>query len=220
MGNFIYDRVIMITISSLFVRSVFLVCVSCAASNTPVPRTASNRSPLPPIARYFPKEDNMVYAYKAVDFVAGTSGVLILRVRRRGDEGVELIGGAQPQRISFRSDGILRDNDGTYVLRSPLETGKSWPGGPGATRRIRATNATVQVPAGVFSHCLEVVEERTGSIQGNIITTFCADVGIVKMESNGVSDNGTVIHEQLELRSFAVAIDLSKGARVPASVTK
>jgi hypothetical protein len=55
-----------------------------------------------------------------------------------------------------------------------------------------------------------VVEERSGtSVRGKISTTFCLDVGIVSIETEGEGgDNAESIHELVELRSFGPAVNL------------
>ncbi len=172
--------------------------------------------PLSEVERYMPLEDNHVYEYRTEDVVKGTRGALILRVRRRAIGGAELLGGARTQRVVVDAEGVRRDPEGTYMLRTPLAVGTSWRTGPGGNARIAAVDRAVKVPAGSFDRCVVVVEERSGaSVRGSIKTTFCLDVGIVSIETQGEGGEGAEpIHERVELRSFGPAVNL--GAPPPA----
>jgi hypothetical protein len=64
----------------------------------------------------------------------------------------------------------------------------------------------VAVAAGTFEGCIEVLEERSVPVPSTITTTFCPDVGIVRIET---AAEEPPIHERVELRSFGRAIDLS-----------
>ena len=185
-----------------------VVLVGCGGRSTGAFPAAPAAGPLSSVARYLPIDDGAVYAYRTEDLVEKSAGVLILRVRRRAGGGADLLGGAQPQHLSFEAGGIRREPSGFFLLRAPLVVGTEWPGGPGATARIVSVERTVQVPAGTFSHCVEVKEERSGAAHGEVRTTFCPDVGIATMESQGTGPAGTPIHERFELRGFGKAVDL------------
>ena len=198
-----------------------LLCMEilgCGGASTPNAARGPARAPLPPIARYLPVEDGTVYAYRAEDWVEKSSGILVLRVRRRAGGGADLIGGVHPQHLRFEAEGIRREPSGFFLLRAPLVVGNEWSGGPGARVRIARIEQTVRVPAGSFAHCVEIEEERSGGASGNvgnIRTTFCPDVGIVSMESQGTGPAGALIHERYELRSFGKAVDLRDSAPLP-----
>ncbi|HEU4412989.1 MAG TPA: hypothetical protein VFS43_47545 [Polyangiaceae bacterium] len=185
---------------------------ACGEAGGPPPQgPPPPEGPVSEVARYLPFTDNHVYAYRTQDRVKGTSGALMLRVRRRAIGGVELLGGARTQRVVADEDGIKRDPEGTYMLRTPVAVGTSWRTGLTSTARIAAVDRPVKVPAGSFDRCVVVVEERGGpAVRGKITTTFCLDVGIVSIETEGEGgENAEPISERVELKSFGPAVDLN-----------
>jgi hypothetical protein len=149
-----------------------------------------------------------------MDLVGKTQGVFMLKTRRYGTDHLELIGPRRTERLAYRPDGIVREVEGTYLLKTPVQEGQTWPLGPSASARIGKVGVSVKVEAGEFDRCAEVVEQRTGAVRGTITTTFCPDVGMVLIETKGESGD-TQIHERVELRSFGKAIDIG-----PAGVRK
>jgi hypothetical protein len=180
----------------------------------PVETTPPPEGPASEIGRYMPFTDGHVYAYRTEDRVKGTSGALMLRVRRRSIGGAELVGGARTQRVVADESGIKREAEGTYMLRAPVAVGTTWRTGPTGSARIAAVDRQVKVPAGTFDRCVVVVEERSGAVRGKITTTFCLDVGIVAIETEGEGgESAEPISERVELKSFGPAVDLSSPPR-------
>jgi hypothetical protein len=185
--------------------------VACGGSseepNAPPPPA---EGPPSEVARYLPLVDNHVFAYRTEDRVKGVTGALMLRVRKRAIGGAELLGGARPQRIVVDGAGLRREAEGTYLLRGPIAVGTSWRTGSFGSARIDAVERTVKVPAGSFDHCVVVVEERNGGgVRGKISTTFCLDVGIVSIDTEGEGgESGESISERVELRSFGPAVSI------------
>jgi hypothetical protein len=181
----------------------------CGGSPTSAPPTTAPAAASIDVeaARWLPAKDDTVFAYDTRDLVSGTTGVFMLRARRAGDARLDLIGPKRTEHLIYKPEGILREREGTYLLRTPVKEGTSWPGGPNATMRIGRVGISVKVAAGEFDRCAEVIEDRTGAVRGTITTTFCADVGIVTIETLGEGD-GAQIHERVELKSFAPAIDI------------
>lgn len=202
-----------------------LLLVACGGAERP----ASSPAPAPAVdpavpaeaARWFPVEDDVVLAFDTEDRVAGTRGVMMLRVRRVGGGRVELAGPKRTERLQLSSAGILREAEGTYLLRLPITEGATWPAGPNASMSLARTRLSIKVKAGEFDGCVETVERRVGAVSGTLTTTFCPNVGIVRIETKGeAAARGkeaapTEIHEIVELRSFQKAVDLG-----PAGVTQ
>ena len=166
-----------------------------------------------PVAKLMPAAHDTVHAYETKDLIAGTSGVLMLRTNVTGPRTMELVG-AKTQRLRFDDRGVLREPEGTYLLRTPLAVGESWPGGPNASLSIVKTDLAITVIAGSFKGCLEVVDKRVGAISGTIRTVYCPDVGMVLVETEGKSGQGEV-HERVELKSYGKALDISKPGATP-----
>lgn len=191
--------------------AVAIAGVACGPSGeAPPPKTA----PPPAMvavegARWLPADEGMVYAYKTSDLVSGTTGVLMLRTRRISPTSFDLVGPRHTEHLEYRDNGIVRMTEGTYLLRTPVTEGTTWPGGPNASVRIGKVGMSMKLAAGEFDRCVEVVEQRTGAVRATITTTFCADVGIVRMETQGASSDGAkTAHEVIELTSFGKAVDI------------
>ncbi|MCC6647935.1 MAG: hypothetical protein IT374_20505 [Polyangiaceae bacterium] len=179
---------------------------------------------LPPeAARWLPAEDDAVLAFDTEDLVAKTRGVMMLRVRRVGGGRVELVGPKRVERLQLSPSGLMREAEGTYLLRLPVVVGATWPAGPNASLSLARAGVSIKVKAGEFDGCVETVERRTGAVQGTLTTTLCPNVGIVRIETKGEASASArapgaapvEIHEVVELRSFQRAIDLG-----PAGVTQ
>ena len=209
---------------------VAALCVGCAPEKAPVapaPTTPAVDTSLPAeAARWFPLEDDVVLAFDTEDLVAKTRGVFMLRVRRVGGGRIELAGPKRTERLTLSTAGIMREAEGSYLLKLPITPGATWPAGPNASLGMGRTNLSVKVKAGEFDGCVETVERRAGAVSGTLTTTFCPNVGIVRIETKGEGNTRAKgpqgaesapveIHEIVELRSFQKAIDLG-----PAGVTQ
>lgn len=188
-----------------------LFVVGCGSATT----TGPAAKPPPPTliaveaARWLPAEDGVVYAYETRDLVSGSRGVMTLRAKRVTPTLVDLVGPRHTEHLEYRADGILRVAEGTYLVKTPLTQGATWTGGPNASFAVARVGSTAKVPAGEFDRCAEIVETRGGAIRGTVTTVFCADVGIVRIETQGVAEGGkTTVHETLELTSFGKAVDI------------
>jgi hypothetical protein len=65
----------------------------------------------------------------------------------------------------------------------PLSAGASWRGDRGSMVVVEAVDAAVEVPAGRFQGCVRTVERRGGDLPLQISTTYCPDVGIVRLDA-------------------------------------
>ncbi len=88
----------------------------------------------------------------------------------------------EPIVYEIEADGIRHVASGAWVLRAPLRDGASWEAMGGRTARVVDLDASVEVPAGTYEHCVAV--EETGGEDGRTIrTVYCPEVGPVLMES-------------------------------------
>lgn len=160
-----------------------------------------------PVDRLLPFADGTVFAYDSYDEETGARGMFVTRVRVGASGRVELTTGARTKLLERLPDGVARVPERTYLLKAPLAVGATWRGEEGATVRVTAVDAIVEVPAGKFVGCVETVEERDGDARRRVTTVFCPDVGIVKLEVEA-SAGGEHALERAVLRSFGPAIDL------------
>ncbi|MFK7985082.1 MAG: hypothetical protein AB8I08_03550 [Sandaracinaceae bacterium] len=80
-------------------------------------------------------------------------------------------------------EGIRHVASDGWLLRRPIEAGAEWSSIGGRTARITDADATAEVFAGTYEHCLEVTE--TGDEAGRTIrTVYCPEIGPVIMESS------------------------------------
>lgn len=157
-----------------------------------------------------PLKDDTVYAYRTVAEDTGEHGVLMLQVRRRAGDLVELSVGGKVQRLEILTSAI-RNLDGGFLLKAPLTLGASWPG-TGGQVRVTAVDKSMKVPAGSFVGCIETVEEHTLPRGSKRVTTdFCPDVGIVQLEVQAQVGSQYAV-ERAVLRSFGKRIDLGATA--------
>lgn len=190
-----------------------LALCACAEA-TPPPQAKPPVSYAVASMRFLPprRGEVVVYAYDIRNFVENNSGFFTLELRAIDDTTADFGRPGRAERIRYDARGILRETRDAYLLRTPPDEGTSWPGGPGASMRIRRTNQRVVVPAGTFEGCVEVIEERVGAVRGSVLTTFCPDVGIAIIETHGPNAEGPP-QERVELKSFGPPADIRTKAR-------
>jgi hypothetical protein len=105
----------------------------------------------------------------------------------------------------------LRDGDKRYLLRGPLEVGRTWTSivSVSSTERYRitATGVPCTVPAGEFQDCVEV-EGRTRGAGERVLAvhyTFAPRVGLVRIETVLEEGKRQLPQVKLELASYALA---------------
>ncbi|MBW2454669.1 MAG: hypothetical protein JRI68_09165 [Deltaproteobacteria bacterium] len=157
------------------------------------------------LERLFPLQDRHVYQYVA-ETDSGEQEDLVARVSRSeaGGGTLQLPGGRKQFR--YQPDGVVLTRPTgapVYVLKQPLTPGTSWRGEHGGTVEIVAVDASVTVPAGVFTGCVTTVEQRGGDRPLRVATTFCPDVGIVQLEAT----SGAQL-ERASLKSYGPPVDI------------
>ncbi|MCU0655862.1 MAG: hypothetical protein MUF64_11440 [Polyangiaceae bacterium] len=186
-------------------RWAWVLLLAAGCSTSPPPSAPAKPSYKIDSMRWLPPGNEVVYAYKTEDLIARSTGILSLRLRNPTADSIELVTPQRSETLRYQPSGILRERTGSLMLRTPPEVGARWPSGPGLSARIARVDLRVSVEAGSFEGCMEVLEERTVPFPGAITTTYCPDVGIVRIET--VAEEPP-IHERVELRSFGQAIDL------------
>ena len=184
-----------------------------AASPAPAPHAEPAGSkpagPAHSVERYFPLQHDAVFKFETRDESTGERGVLVMRVHRPSAELAGLDIGGKKRRLTVQSDGI-RQAEGGYLLKLPIQLGASWLGRLGQVR-VTAVEQIIDVPAGRFVGCF-TTEESTSNKR--VSTTFCPDVGMVAMDLEGMVD-GDYARQTVRLVSFGQHVDLGEpGVRV------
>ncbi len=153
------------------------------------------------LERYFPLEDGKIYHYVTKE--GPDTGMLVAKVRRVDPAHGELRLSNATKRFAFTPDGVAYDG-GAFILKGPVEVGTSWPGEHGGTTKIAATDASISVPAGSYSSCVQTVEEGGRPPGSRYETTYCPGVGMVLLV---VSAGGSEARAELKSYGAPVKID-------------
>jgi len=147
------------------------------------------------LAQYFPLSTGNRWVYEVQDRTDGAppteeywevtreeQGAYVLRIRPS-----DLTTGGFEESFIPTSEGVKRfaretkDKDHPpFFLKGPLQIGTIWEDDDG-TYEITSLDETVTVPAGTFSHCLEVTNRRKGG-KATVITLYAPGVGVVQRE--------------------------------------
>lgn len=147
------------------------------------------------IAHYFPLSPGNRWVYEVQDRTDGAppteeywevtreeQGAYVLRIRPS-----DLPTGGFEESFIPTSEGVKRFTRETkdkghppFFLKGPVQIGTVWEDDDG-TSEITAVNKTVTVPAGTFSHCVEVTNRRKGG-KATVITLYAPGVGVVQRE--------------------------------------
>mgnify|MGYP003330828625 CR=1 FL=1 len=67
--------------------------------------------------------------------------------------------GGEQHTYELRDEGIYRPETSTWLLRDPIAVGQEWPSTLGRTAHVTSVSEVVDVTAGHFTDCVEVVED-------------------------------------------------------------
>ncbi len=79
----------------------------------------------------------------------------------------------------FAQETMNKDNP-PFFLKGPPQVGTTWEDEDG-TYEITALDKSATVPAGTFTHCLEVTNRRKGG-KATVVTWYAPGVGVVRRE--------------------------------------
>lgn len=120
---------------------------------------------------------------------------------------VESMANGDGRTYERRTDGIFWVEGGIYQLRAPIEAGTSWPSSNGRTARVIDVDVTVEVPAGRFTHCVEVREEG-GDAGLTVRTVYCPDIGPTVVEAfQELTLSASGVHTTSELQAYQTSAD-------------
>jgi hypothetical protein len=188
-----------------------VVCwLACGCGASPAAQNNSKLGPTKPaitdIERYMPLKADTVYAFETSIENSGEKGVLMMHVERpRANQAVLTVGG-KAQRLEIAPQGIRLANGG-WLLKAPLQVAAHFRGQFGEVV-VRSTDATVDVPAGRFTGCVETIEESP-AVKKRVTTVFCPDIGIVSLDAEG-SIGDEFGRERALLRSYGPRVDINE----------
>jgi hypothetical protein len=167
------------------------------------------------LERYFPLIDGTVFAYET-ESADGDRGRQVARVHRTDATHGELVYPDGRKRYMYSPTGIRVDPTGELVLAPPLTVGGTFRGQHGLAR-IEDVDASIEVRAGSFKHCLRLVEERGGDRRARFVTTFCPDVGVVAIEatSGTAYERAELVSTGPPVRMQADGTTITRGAPPP-----
>ena len=172
---------------------------------------APGRAKLTGVLRFYPLAKDWQWAFLIHDAIQGGPGLLAVTKVTAFDGHVALLTtGKELTELRVEKDGIVRVGSGAYLLRWPLAAGDRWPGANGATVEVTKVDASMTVEAGTFAGCVETTETFRGDDARTVQTTFCPDVGPVRLDvRETASAPGEVPASAVAtLRSFGPTLDL------------
>ncbi|MGO8970173.1 MAG: hypothetical protein ACLQDQ_11465 [Myxococcaceae bacterium] len=174
--------------------------LACAHEATPLPVTPPPTS----AARYFPLAVGNRWSYRAT--TGGSNAVEVVEIRGVQDGQYSDNKG----RLLWVSPDGLRDQS-RVILRSPVETGRSWTVvlGPDSMEhwRINSVGTPCNAPAGSFPDCVQV-ESRVSPAQDVQLVnriTFAAGVGVVSIRTTLLRNGVETPQTELLLTAYEVA---------------
>ena len=129
----------------------------------------------------YPFQDQFVWSHE-VDTGTGPPTLAISRVTSMQGNRIEISTGSDPLLYEIRDEGIWNVSRKGWLLKDPIEPGRSWESAPGVRAIIVRAGFASQTKGGEFSPCAEI-EERTEEPPKHTLTTFCVGVGPVQIRS-------------------------------------
>lgn len=129
----------------------------------------------------YPFKESFVWSHE-VDTGSGPPTLAISRVISIRDNVVEISTGSDPLVYELRDDGIWNRSRDGWLLKDPIEPGRSWESAPNVNATIVRAGFSMQTKGGEFAPCAEI-EERTEDPPKHTLTTFCVGVGPVQIRS-------------------------------------
>jgi hypothetical protein len=157
--------------------------LSAAGCGEAPPPVVDRGDPLDP-RRLYPLADGNIWTYD-IDTGTGVNTAGIFRARRVADNRYEMRpDGGEAVVYEVRPDGIWNaSGPGAWLLHRPIRVGSEWETVNGRNARVTSVSESISTPmAGNFEGCV-VVEETGGAANRPQITTYCPDVGAVRIEA-------------------------------------
>ncbi len=128
--------------------------------------------------------------------------MLVAKVHRTDASHGELRLSNATKRFVYSPEGVAYDT-GAFILKAPLDVGKTWPGEHGGTTRVAAIDAAPKVQAGSYGSCVQTVEEGGRPPGSKFTTTYCPGVGMVLLEIQAAGAEA-----KAELKSYGAPVKI------------
>lgn len=137
---------------------------------------------------FYPMQVGNAWSYD-VDTGEGTTTLAVTRVESFDGRVAALRTGKAIVRYEAMPDGIRLATGDAWLLRAPLEVGRTWSAPGGREAELLSRRVSVATPAGTFQSCVEV-REVGGKLDLEVRTVYCSGVGPVSVSSTMKSDTG------------------------------
>lgn len=172
--------------SALLCILPFALLSACAAPPAASETPKKQHLPPPTLQELLPLKDKTVSNFQTESDL-GDKGVLVLEIFRPRPEMAELKIAGTVRRLQVDAHRISHMTGGV-LLEEPLEKGHSFQGSFGITT-ITEVDHQLELPAGHFEQCLVTVEESTQPPKRST-STYCRDVGLVRLEIESFAGEG------------------------------
>jgi hypothetical protein len=177
-------------------------CAHAPEAAPPAPAQAASAQTSP--ARYFPLAVGNHWTYRGTGGSAEAVEEVTIQSVQDGQYA------DNRGRVLWVSADGLRDQS-RVILRSPLETGRSWTVvlGPDSVERWRilSVGKSCTAPAGHFADCVEVESRISPTVGAELVDrlTFAAGVGIIQVRTTLVRNGVETPQMELLLTAYEVA---------------
>ena len=137
---------------------------------------------------FYPMQVGNAWSYD-VDTGEGTTTLAVTRVESFDGRVAALRTAKAIVRYEATPDGIRLATGDAWLLRAPLEVGRTWSAPGGREAELLSRRVSVATPAGTFQSCVEV-REVGGKLDLEVRTVYCSGVGPVSVSSTMKSDTG------------------------------
>ncbi len=190
--------------------ALFATLAACGPATPEIAEPAIDR--LAPMTLY-PMEDGAQWVYDVdtggdepptlgIFEVVEVAGAQRAIANNRGMNRAGQVTHGEPITYRVGAEGIQHVGGG-WVLRAPIEAGAEWEAMGGRTARVTDLDASVEVIAGTYEHCVQI--EESGGEDGRVVrTTYCPQVGPVVIESTMETElTMRAVSTRARLRSYA-----------------
>jgi hypothetical protein len=197
---------------ALLASAVSIGSVLVGCESTPAPKGPA-ASKFKGVLLYYPLEKGFQWSFMLRGPQQGPMDPGLLAVTKcvEFDGTVALLmTGSELSELRVASDGLVRVSSNAYLLKLPLSLGQTWKGAGGAAVEVTKVDEKVKVDAGEFEGCVVTTETFRGDEARVVTTTYCPDVGPVRLEihQTAVAPGEIPVVAIATLRSFGPAVDL------------
>jgi len=190
------------------VTIAFITILSFAISCSSVPKQTH---PTYKMTDYYPMKKGYVWSYRINTFennLEGTSSVCTTRIIDEKNGEFTLSQGDKSFTYKIDASGYSKTKSGAYILKKPINKGSTWEietNGMKGTAKILDNDADVTVLENKYEDCVVVEESYTGIAR--LISTYCPNVGLVKLEEYAILNGREILGNKVELLGFSRGVE-------------